>query len=131
MYVTFQVPQEIKEKTLEIVEKVAETGKLKRGVNETTKAVERGLAKLVIIAEDVNPPEIVAHLPKLCEEKGIPYTYVDSKEKLGEAAGLTTQASSVAIIEPGEANIDELIQQIETLKKTEKVESKEGEGGSQ
>jgi large subunit ribosomal protein L7Ae len=124
MHITYNVPDEMKEKVLELVKKVAQSGKLKRGVNETTKAIERGQAKLVIIAEDVNPPEIVAHLPTLCEEKGIPYTYVSSKEKLGEAAGLTTQASSVAIIDEGEAKneLKEIIESIETLKSTKKEE---------
>ena len=37
------------------------------GNDETTKAIERGNSKLVVIAEDVEPPEVVAHLPILCE----------------------------------------------------------------
>ena len=56
------------------------TGKIRRGTNETTKAIERGIAKLVIIAEDVTPPEVVAHLPLLCEEKKIPFIFVPTKE---------------------------------------------------
>ncbi len=88
-YVRFAVPQEIAEKAYEVLSAARETGgKIKKGTNEVTKAVERGLAKLVLIAEDVDPPEIVAHLPILCEEKGVPYVYVPSKERLGKAAGL-------------------------------------------
>ncbi|MEM1834113.1 MAG: ribosomal L7Ae/L30e/S12e/Gadd45 family protein, partial [Thermosphaera sp.] len=76
-YVKFEVPAELAEKVYEAVKKVKETGgKIKKGTNETTKAVERGQAKLVVIAEDVDPPEIVAHLPLLCDEKKIPYVYV-------------------------------------------------------
>ena len=48
---------------LEIVEVARETGKIRKGVNEVTKAIERGQAKVVIAAEDVNPPEIIMHLP--------------------------------------------------------------------
>ena len=72
-YVRFEVPPEIAEKAYEALRKARETGgKIKKGTNETTKAIERGLAKLVLIAEDVDPPEVVAHLPLLCEEKKVP-----------------------------------------------------------
>lgn len=101
-YVKFEVPEDIQEKILQLVETARVTGKIKRGTNETTKAVERGKAKLVVIAENVNPEEIVMHLPSLCEEKNVPYVYVKTKEELGRAAGLDVSAASVAIIEPGE-----------------------------
>ncbi len=91
------------EKILEIVELARETGKVRKGVNETTKAVERGEAKLVVVAEDVSPAEIVMHLPALCEEKGIPLAKVPSKADLGRAAGLDVAASSVAIVDAGQA----------------------------
>ena len=91
------------EKVLEIVELSRETGKIRKGVNETTKAVERGEAKLVVVAEDVNPPEIVMHLPALCEEKGVPLVKVPSKADLGRAAGLDVPTSSVAVVNPGQA----------------------------
>ena len=109
-YVKFEVPKELAEKALEAVEIARDTGKIRKGTNETTKAVERGQAKLVIIAEDVDPEEIVAHLPALCEEKEIPYIYVPSKKELGAAAGIEVPAASVAIIEPGKAR--ELVEEI-------------------
>ncbi|WP_297465455.1 50S ribosomal protein L7Ae [Thermococcus sp.] len=109
-YVKFEVPQELAEKALEAVELARDTGKIRKGTNETTKAVERGQAKLVVIAEDVDPEEIVAHLPPLCEEKEIPYIYVPSKKELGAAAGLEVPAASVAIVEPGKAR--ELVEDI-------------------
>lgn len=102
-YVKFEVPEEIEEKILQLVETARLTGKVKRGTNETTKAVERGQAKLVVIAENVDPEEIVMHLPPLCEEKNVPYVYVKKKEELGRAAGLEVSAASVAIIDVGEA----------------------------
>lgn len=118
-YVKFDVPKDLASKVLETVELAANTGKVKRGTNETTKAIERGIAKLVVIAEDVEPPEIVAHLPLLCEERKIPYVYVPSKEKLGEAAGIEVRAASATIIEPGESKqiIDEIVKKVESLKK--------------
>jgi large subunit ribosomal protein L7Ae len=118
-YVKFTVPQELAEKTYEAVKRARETGgKVKKGTNETTKAVERGLAKLVVIAEDVDPPEIVGHLPILCDEKKIPYTYVPSKKRLGEAAGIEVAAASVAIIDPGGAKdiIEEIIIQVQQIR---------------
>ena len=53
------------EKVLEAIEVAKATGKLRRGTNETTKAIERGTAKLVVVAKDITPPEIVIHLPIL------------------------------------------------------------------
>ncbi|MCS7134463.1 MAG: ribosomal L7Ae/L30e/S12e/Gadd45 family protein [Candidatus Pacearchaeota archaeon] len=87
----------------EIVEIARKTGKIKKGTNEVTKAIERGEAKLVIYAEDVSPKEITQHLPMLCKEKKIPCVSVDSKKKLGASAGISVAAASVAIIDAGEA----------------------------
>ena len=117
-YVKFEVPSEVANATYEAVQMAARTGKVRRGTNETTKAVERGLAKLVIIAEDVDPPEVVAHLPLLCEERKVPYTYVPSKAKLGSAAGIEVSAASACIIDPGEAAdlVKEIINRIEKIK---------------
>ena len=98
-----EVSKEIQEKAYEAVEIAKKTGKLKKGVNEVTKAVERGIAKLVLIAKDVNPQEVIMHLPVLCEEKETVFIYVSSKEELGTAAGLNVSTASVAIIQEGEA----------------------------
>ncbi len=86
-----------------IVEKARKTGKIDKGTNEVTKAVELGTAKLVLYAKDVEPKEIVMHLPILCKEKNIPCYEVDSKQKLGIAAGIPVSTSSVAIINSGDA----------------------------
>jgi large subunit ribosomal protein L7Ae len=94
------------EKILHAVEVARDTGKVKVGTNETTKAVERGVAKLVVIAEDVDPKEIVMHLPPLCDEKKIPYVKVKSKLELGRAAGIDVAAASIAIVEEGDAKKD-------------------------
>ncbi len=117
-YVEFDEPEEVKKKIIEVVELAAATGKVRRGTNETTKSVERGLAKFVVIAEDVDPEEIVMHLPPLCREKNIPFGYVPSKLELGRAAGIDVAAASVAIIEPGDAKekLEEVIREIEALK---------------
>jgi len=90
----------------DVVEKARKTGKIEKGTNEVTKAVERGTAKLVVFASDVEPREIVQHLPIICKEKGIPCAEADKKEKLGIAVGLSVKCSSVAIIQPGDAEKD-------------------------
>lgn len=108
---TFDVPKELVNAAYEALRLALEIKGVKRGTNETTKAVERGLAKIVFIAKDVDPPEIVAHLPLLCREKKIPYMFVPSKAELGKAAGLDVAAASVCIIDPGEGKklVDDII----------------------
>lgn len=97
----------------EIVEVARKTGKIDKGTNEVTKAIERGQAKLVVIADDVEPREITQHIPVLCTEKGIPLIMVDSKKKLGIAAGINVSTASVAILDGGDATAE-----ITTLGKT-------------
>lgn len=119
IHVQFEVPKDLAEKVYEAVERARETGKLRRGTNEVTKLVERKQAKLVIIAEDVDPPEVVAHLPPLCDEKEVPYVYVPSKQELGGVAGIEVGAASIAIVEPGEAAdlVNEIVERVRELKK--------------
>ena len=117
-YVKFEVPKDVANAAYEALQIALRTGKIRKGTNETTKAVERGQAKLVLIAEDVDPPEIVAHLPLLCDERKIPYIYVPSKAKLGSAAGIDVQSAAACIIEPGEAEdlVKEIITRIQRIK---------------
>lgn len=119
IYVKFDVPKELADKAAEALEIARETGKVSKGTNEVTKAVERGVAQLVLIAEDVEPAEIVAHLPLLAEEKEIPYIYIPTKDELGAAAGLNVGTTSSAIVEAGDAEdlIKEIIEKVEELKK--------------
>lgn len=94
---------DVTQKALEAIEVARNTGKIKKGVNEATKALERGTAKLVVFAKDVQPAEIVVHLPLLAKEKGIPCIQVDSKEELGIAAGIGLPTSAVAVVVEGDA----------------------------
>ena len=90
----------------DIIEKARKTGKIEKGTNEVTKAIERETAKLVVYASDVSPKEIIQHIPVLCKEKKIKCVEVDSKQKLGIAAGLSISCSSIAVINPGDAERD-------------------------
>ncbi len=119
MYVKFDTPKEIADKAYEALEIARDTGKIGKGTNEVTKMIERGNALLVFIAEDIDPPEIAAHLPVLAEEKEIPYVYLPTKDELGEAAGLNVGTASACIIDAGEAEdlINDIVEKVEELKK--------------
>jgi large subunit ribosomal protein L7Ae len=86
-----------------MIEVAKATGKIKKGVNEVTKALEKGNAKIVAISADANPAEITMHLPILGKEKGVLVAKVPSKEELGAAAGLQVGTVAVAITEEGDA----------------------------
>jgi len=90
-------------KILEAVEIARTSGKIRKGANETTKAIEKGQAKLVVYADDVSPKEVVMHLPLLCKEKNVPCLKVSKKEDLGAAAGLSVATTAVAVVKEGEA----------------------------
>lgn len=117
IYVKFDAPKALVDLTYEAIELTRDTGKIKKGTNEATKLVERGQAHLIVMAEDIHPEELLAHLPSLCEEKGIPYTYVPSKRELGAAAGLKVGTAAVALVELGEAKslVKELVPKVQAL----------------
>ena len=126
-YVKFETPKDVQTKALEAITVAADTGRIRKGANETTKGIESGNATLVIIAEDVDPEEVVMHLPMICNEKNVPYCYVPTKKELGAAAGLTVQCAAIAIEKPG--NAAELVKGIvEKMGKTApKAEAKKEE----
>ena len=117
-YVKFEVPEEIQNKALEALEIARDTGKVKKGSNETTKAVERNIAQLVLIGSDVVPQEIVMHLPPLCDEKRIPYVYISKQNEIGSASGLEVGSAAAAIVKAGKAKdlVDEIAKQIAALR---------------
>ncbi len=117
-FAKFETPKEISDAAYEALRQAKQTGKVRKGTNETTKAIERGIAKLVIIAEDVEPPEVVAHLPIICEERTVPYVFVPSKANMGPALGIDVGSASACIVEPGEAQplIDQVVSAVSKLK---------------
>lgn len=91
------------ESVLQAIEIAKKSGKIRKGVNEVTKSVERGKAQLVAVASDVSPKELVMHLPILCEEKSIVCKQdVASREELGAAAGLAVPTVCVSIENAGD-----------------------------
>jgi large subunit ribosomal protein L7Ae len=99
---------DLQKQILELVSK----SKTKVGVNEVTKSLDRGIAKLIVIAQDVDPKEIVKHLPDMAKQKGVSIAYVSSKAELGKAAGKNVAASSVAIIDTDPKMLEELIKKL-------------------
>jgi large subunit ribosomal protein L7Ae len=95
--------EELINKAYEAVELAKATGKIRKGINEVTKAIEKTTAKLVAVAGDVNPKEIVMHIGPLCKEKNIPFVEVKTKEELGTSAGLEVGTSAVAVVKEGDA----------------------------
>ncbi|NYT07221.1 MAG: 50S ribosomal protein L7ae [Methanomicrobiales archaeon] len=117
-YIKFEVSEEIQNKALEALEIARDTGKIKKGANEATKAIERSLAAMVLIGGDVEPEEIVMHLAPLCEEKKIPYLFINKQNDIGAASGLEVGSTAAAIVKPGKAKdlIDEIAKQISDLR---------------
>ncbi|MAG21965.1 MAG: 50S ribosomal protein L7ae [Candidatus Diapherotrites archaeon] len=118
-FVKFEVPEKLMTDQLALIAKVKKNGKIRIGINEVTKAIERGSAKLVLIASDVEPAEIVMHLPLICNEKDVPFSYVKTKKDLGEGVGIGVGTASIAIVEEGDAKSDlqELTKKLEDLRK--------------
>jgi large subunit ribosomal protein L7Ae len=94
---------DLADKVLEAIEIAKKSGKIRKGTNEVTKAIEKGQAKVVAIAKDASPPEILMHIPVLCKEKGIPCIEVPTREELGIAAGIGVPTASVAVVQEGDA----------------------------
>ena len=120
-FVKFDTPKELVDASYEALRQAKQTGKIRKGTNEATKAIERGVAKLVIISEDVEPPEVVAHLPILCDEMKVPYIFVPDKLQIGNSLGLDVGAAAACIVEPGDsqAMIDQVVASLAKVKNKE------------
>ncbi len=98
VHIAFETPKDVQDNVYELVKLVGSgNGRLKKGSNEVTKAAERGTAKMIVMAENVNPAELLAHIPLICKEKKIPFIYVEDQTYLAEAAGMNTGAKTAAI----------------------------------
>jgi len=117
VHVRFETPTEVSDKIYEMIQSNS-NGRIKKGSNEVTKAAERGTAQFIVLAEDVNPPELLAHIPLICEEKGIPYGYVPSQEFLANEAGLPNgvKTASIAIMEINKSAQEKYQEVVELIK---------------
>ena len=103
VHIAFEPPKDIQEQVYELVKAIGKDGrgKIKKGANEVTKAAERGIASMIVMAENVNPGELLAHVPMICKEKGIPFIYVEDQGYLADSAGMTagTRTAAVAVLD--------------------------------
>ncbi len=120
-YVDIETPNELVPQITDMLSSAKDSGKIKKGINETTKSVERKTAQFVVLAQDVTPEEIVVHIPMLCKEKGVPYAFVPTKKDLGLSIGMEVGTSAVAVENGGSAA--EKLQDI--IKRMPKAESNE------
>lgn len=118
-FVEWEATEELQKKALEAVEIAKDSGRIKKGINETTKSIERGIARLVLVAEDVEPPEVIMYLPGLCDDKKAPYIFVKSKKDLGNAAGIERPTAAIAIVVEGKSKdlVTDIVGKIAALRK--------------
>jgi len=99
---------------LDLVQQASTYKQLKKGANEATKTLNRGIAEFIILTADTEPLEILLHLPLLCEEKNVPYVFVESKAALGRACGVTRPVIAASVTTSEQR---ELASQIASVKK--------------
>ena len=88
----------IQKEIFNAITKASQLKKIKKGANEATKTLNRGISDLIVIAADVKPLEIVLHLPLLCEDKNVPYVFVESQRLLGRACGVSRPVIAASIL---------------------------------
>lgn len=120
--------KKVNKKVLKTIKKASKAKHVKRGVKEVVKALRKGEKGLVVIAGDISPPDVISHIPVLCEDSSVPFVFIPSKEELG-SAGSTKRPTSCVMIVPGggnskknsdkvgeyKDNFDEVVKDISTL----------------
>ncbi|KAI3633229.1 hypothetical protein MIR68_005793 [Amoeboaphelidium protococcarum] len=104
---------ELSQKILDLVQQASHYKQLKKGANEATKTLNRGISEFIVMAADASPIEIILHLPLLCEDKNVPYVFVPSKTALGRACGVTRPVISCSVTSN---DASELRNQIQAIK---------------
>jgi len=97
---------------LDLVQQATSYKQIKKGANEATKTLNRGIAEIIVLTADTEPLEILLHLPLLCEEKNVPYIFVPSKAALGRACNVSRPVIAASIT----SGDSQLISQITTVK---------------
>ncbi|XP_029189690.1 NHP2-like protein 1 [Acropora muricata] len=82
---------------LDLIQQATSYKQLRKGANEATKCLNRGIAEFIVMAADTEPLEILLHLPLLCEDKNVPYVFVRSKQALGRACGVSRPVIAIAV----------------------------------
>lgn len=82
---------------LDLVQQATNYKQTKKGANEATKTLNRGISEMIVMCADAEPIEILLHLPLLCEDKNVPYVFVPSKVALGRACGVSRPVIACSI----------------------------------
>jgi len=98
---------------LDLVQQAGQYKQLKKGANEATKTLNRGIAEFIVLTADTEPLEILLHLPLLCEEKNVPYVFIPSKAALGRACNVSRPVIAASVIT---SEVRELQSQIRSIK---------------
>ncbi|RDX94351.1 NHP2-like protein 1, partial [Mucuna pruriens] len=100
---------------LDLVQQAANYKQLKKGANEATKTLNRGISEFVVMAADTEPLEILLHLPLLAEDKNVPYVFVPSKQALGRACGVTRPVIACSVTTNEGSQLKSQIQQLKCI----------------
>lgn len=103
---------ETTQQILDIVQQATNLRQLKKGANEATKTLNRGISEFIVMAADAEPIEIVLHLPLLCEDKNVPYVFVPSKVALGRACGVSRPVVAASVTTNDASQIKEVVYQL-------------------
>ena len=95
---------------LDVVQQASNYKQLRKGANEATKTLNRGISDLIVMAADAEPLEILLHLPLLCEDKNVPYVFVSSKQALGRACGVSRPVIAASILSNQGSQLNSQIQ---------------------
>lgn len=103
------------QKILELIQQALNYQQLRKGANEATKTLNRGISEFIVMAADAEPLEIILHLPLLCEDKNVPYVFVRSKQALGRACGVSRPVVACSVVSKEGSQIK---QQIGTIQQS-------------
>lgn len=103
---------DVTQRILDIVQQASHLRQLKKGANEATKTLNRGISEFIVMAADASPIEIVLSLPLLCEDKNVPYVFVPSKIALGRACGVTRPVIAASVTSNDASQLKSQINQI-------------------
>lgn len=105
-------PPQLTQTILEIVQQATNYKQLKKGANEATKTLNRGVSEVIVMAADTEPIEILLHLPLLAEDKNVPYVFVASKAALGRACGVSRPVIAASVTSNEGSQLKNQVQQL-------------------
>ncbi|CAH1731793.1 unnamed protein product [Aphis gossypii] len=106
--------QQMTKTILNLVQQAMNYKQLRKGANEATKTLNRGISEFIVCAADAEPLEIVLHLPLLCEDKNVPYVFIRSKLALGRACGVSRPVIACSITTDEGSQLQPQIQRVKT-----------------